>query len=96
MMMTGFIKSKKDFIWFIKKARAMPMASSTSTATSSRCSWMLIPSVNSYGHMDTELYKTEQDNEQARQTVTMDPHPIVDHGDYRTANHTHNDMDHDR
>ena len=39
-----------------------------------------------------EIFRTEQDNEQYMQTVTEDPHPIVDHGDYRTADHTYNEM----
>ena len=106
--MTGVNKSKEDFIWFIKKYRQ-------DVVKLYHCLLKMFVELTpkeTYGYapIDTELYKTEQDKEQARQkmfnsmylkgtvvitldewlkfclehiiakTATMDPHPILDHG----------------
>jgi Ca2+-binding EF-hand superfamily protein len=70
---TGFNKSKEDFIWFIKKATAdkksdahselyhclLKMSKLIDMAAS-------IPRMYGYAPVDSELYKTEQEKEQAR------------------------------
>jgi len=132
--MTGFNKSKEDFIWFIKKASTSRKSDAhgelyhcllkmfvdadtnrdglVSKASFSKLIDMAasIPREYGYAPVDSELYKTEEDKEQARQkmfdsmdlkgtgvitfdewlkfclehiaakTATMDPHPILDHG----------------